>query len=170
MGFTITSNAYLRSLYNDDRSFTKKSVRSEATNDQLINADSRALSRGIRFLGKYDYGDEKKDTKSQQTKFYQTMVAFQDAYNNTVKSSHDSKDATSKKLSKEMTRLTEKYSKELNSLGVKFDSHGYMTVKGSAIDNIDISKFEETFGKDSDFMKDLAKVSKKLTKHVDVQA
>jgi hypothetical protein len=170
MGFTITSNAYLRSLYNDDRSFTKKSVRSDASNAQLVNADSRALTRGIKFLGKYDYGDEKKDTKAQQTKFYQNMIAFQDAYNNTLKSSHDSKDPSTKKLAKDMKKLTEKYSKELGELGVKFDSHGYMTVKGSAIDNIDISEFEETFGKDSDFMKDLAKISKKITKHVDIQA
>ena len=45
-----------------------------------------------------------------------------------------------------------------------------MELSESAFDNIDEADFENTFGKDSDFMKSLNSIAKKLNRHIDVQA
>ena len=69
-----------------------------------------------------------------------------------------------------MKALVKKYSDELEDLGVSFNDKGYMELSESAFDNIDEADFENTFGKDSDFMKSLNSIAKKLNRHIDVQA
>ncbi|MCR5452034.1 MAG: hypothetical protein K6F00_05340 [Lachnospiraceae bacterium] len=167
MGFNITSNSFLRSLYNDDRSFAKKSVRNNSTDSALLKADSKALKRGLRVIGAYDYGTNEKDSKNEKTEFFNNITAFTDVYNNTLKSSHDVGDANSKAVYKQLKKLSSKYAEELKAVGVKFDDNGYMNIKESSINNIDVSNYKDYFGSDSDFMKDLTKISKKLTRHID---
>ena len=170
MGFNITSNSFLRSLYNDDRSFAKKSVRSSADKDSLLKADTKALRRGINNMSKYDYGDDTKDTSLEKTQFYNNIVAFTDTYNNTLVSAHDQGDYESKSVYRQMKKLATKYADDLKEVGVKFDDNGYMSIKESSVNNIDISNYKEKFGNDSEFMKELSKLNKKLTRHIDAQA
>jgi hypothetical protein len=75
-----------------------------------------------------------------------------------------------KKALKEMKSLRKDYKDELEELGVTFDEKGYMNLSSSAFDNIDKEEFEEMFGEDSQFLKELTKISKKLNRHIDYQA
>ena len=169
--FTITSNSYLRSLYRSDRSLATKKGRADATNAELLGADAAALKNGVGKLAGLDYGDSRKDSTIEKNRLFMNLQAFQDAYNNTIKSSSDSENDVAKSDARKIKQLAKKYSDELSELGVTFDEEkGYMKVRNSAVDNIDVSKYEKVFGKDSDFSKELSKLSKRLAKHIDYQA
>ncbi|MDD6550968.1 MAG: hypothetical protein PUF16_04240 [Lachnospiraceae bacterium] len=171
--YTVTNNLYLRNLYKStDSSLSKKSSRKEAAKPKLIIADTTALRKGISSLASEDYGDEdEEDNEIDKANFYKKMKSFADAYNYTLDSSSSYKtNSDARKAAKQMRSLTSKYSDELDDLGVSFDSDGYMQLSDSAFDNIDEAKFESSFGKDSEFMKSLDSIAKKLYRHIDVQA
>ena len=168
MGYTITTNSYLRALYSDDRSLAKKNEREKLSGAKLVLADTKALKKGVASLSSWDYGDiDQEDTDLENEKFYGKMKAFQDVYNNTTDSTGKSKDESLKGYGNQMKALAEKYKEELSDVGVTFDEKGYMTVRESAIKNIDIAEYEEVFGKSGTFTKDLAKIAAKITKHID---
>lgn len=171
--YTVTNNLYLRNLYKSvDSSLAGKTARAEASKPKLIYADSSALQKGISSLADEDYGDpDEEDSKITKAEFYKKMKAFADSYNYTSDSSSSySTNRYAKNASKQMKALVKKYSDELEDLGVSFNDKGYMELSESAFDNIDEADFENTFGKDSDFMKSLNSIAKKLNRHIDVQA
>lgn len=171
MGFTVTTNSYLRSLYKDNRTLSTKSGRSDASSQELVFNDTKALMRGIAVLGDEDYGDkEETDNKSDKSRFYLKMKSFSDAYNYTLSSSSDYVTKDTKKAVKQMKQLAKDYSDELEDLGITFDDDGYMSMSESAFDNIDEGYFEDSFGENSDFMKQLNSIARKLNRHIDYQA
>ena len=171
MSYTITTNSNLRALYADNRALAKKSEREKLSGAKLVLADSKALKKGTASLSSLDYGDiDQDDTDYENKKFYSKMKAFQDVYNNTTDSTKKTKDEASQKFSKQLKSLAKKYEKELSDVGVTFDSKGYMTVRESAIKNIDIGEYEEVFGASGGFTKELAQVAKKMTRHFDASA
>ena len=95
------------------------------------------------------------------------MRAFSDAYNNTLQSAGASKNSSMSKIAKQIKNLSKEHADELSTYGITFDGDGYMTVKGSAVDNIASSKFESVVGKDSAYMKKLSEYAKKLSRHID---
>lgn len=171
--FTVKNNLYLRNLYKSvDSSLTGKSARADASKPKLIYADSTALQKGISALADEDYGDpDEEDSKITKAEFYKKMRAFADSYNYTLDSSSSySTNRYAKSATKQMKALVKEYGDDLDDLGVSFNDKGYMELSESAFDNIDEADFEDTFGKDSDFMKSLNSIAKKLNRHIDVQA
>ena len=170
--FTITNNVYLRTIYGNNRDLTNKSKREETSKSKLSAADSAALKKGIAALAGFDYKDRssENETDTAKGKLYNTMRAFSDAYNNTLESASGSKNSSMSKVAKQMKNLSREYADELSTYGISFDGNGYMSVKGSAVDNISISKFESVVGKDSEYMKKLSDYAKKLSRHIDIGA
>lgn len=169
--FTVTNNVTLRNLYKtSDSSLSKQSVRKETSYGKLVMADTQALRKGISSLADEDYGDESEDSKESKAEFYKKMKAFCDSYNYTIQSSKKYNSRDSKSAIKQMNQLASDYSDELEDLGVTFDDDGYMSMSESAFDNIDESRFEDTFGKESEFMSSLSQIAKKLSRHIDLKA
>ncbi|SCW54976.1 hypothetical protein SAMN02910400_01256 [Lachnospiraceae bacterium C10] len=167
----ITNNVYLRSLYRGNADLSKKDARKEAKKEAVAFADTNALVRGAKVLTSQAYsGDDRLDSKASKAKFYLQMKSFSDAYNYTMDSADQLGTVDAKKALKEMKSLRKDYKDELEELGVTFDEKGYMNLSSSAFDNIDKEEFEEMFGEDSQFLKELTKISKKLNRHIDYQA
>ena len=169
--FDVTNNAYLRSLYRGNAELSKKSERKGASKQALVHADTNALIKGAKVLTSQSYSDDEKlDTKAAKAKFYLQMKSFADSYNYTVSSTEELGTYDAKRASKDMKALRKKYKDELEDLGITFDEKGYMKMSNSSFDNISRENYEEMFGKDSEFMKDLTKISRKLNRHIDYQA
>ena len=161
--FSVTNNVYLRNLYSVDRALSVKNNRSDIAPAKLISADSSALGNAVKVFGKFNYSD---DSKNNKTAFKNTLKSFADAYNYTVSSTSSLSGKTASAASK-LKSLTEKYSKELKSLGISV-KNGYMSISSTASTNISPENYEELFGTDSKYMKELSALAKKLGKSIDV--
>lgn len=163
--FSVTTNMYLRQVYAPNRGLCVKANRTEATNKTLISADSSALGKAIKTIGSFKFSD---DSKLNKEKFSKTLKSFTDAYNYTISTSGKEKEGKVASSSKQIKQLTKKYESELKSLGVSVDKDGYMKISSTASTNISPDKYEELFGKDSEFMNELSKYAKKMNKSINV--
>lgn len=170
--FTVKTNSFLRDLYKENRTFASKSGRTEIAKTSLQKADEKALRNGIDALADFDYeDDDKNDSDSTKKKYYNKLKAFVDSYNYTIDSGSDnSNDSSVKSKIKSMKSLMKKYSSELEDLGITSDDKGFLSLSTSALDNIKISSYEEMFGEDSKFTKELSKYSKSISNHIDAYA
>lgn len=162
--FSVSTNMYLRQVYAPNRNLCVKANRAEATNKTLISADSSALGKAIKTIGAFDFSNSEKLNKE---KFAKTLKSFTDAYNYTISSSGTQKEGKIAVNSKKIKALTEKYSAELKSLGISVKG-GYMSISSTASTNISPDKYEELFGKDSSYMKELSALAKKMNRSVDI--
>ena len=162
--FSVSTNMYLRQVYAPNRNLCVKANRAEATNKTLISADSSALGKAIKTIGTFDFSNSEKLNKE---KFAKTLKSFTDAYNYTISSSGTQKEGKIAVNSKKIKTLTEKYSAELKSLGISVKG-GYMSISSTASTNISPDKYEELFGKDSSYMKELSALAKKMNRSVDI--
>lgn len=113
-GVSLSTNYFLNNFYENNRSVSKSSGRSDYTKLELSYEDSRALTRAAKRLLKNDYGsdtDEKDTAISDTTR--SALTAFVDTYNNTVDSSKTSTDHDTKYQLKKMKAYLHKYSDEL---------------------------------------------------------
>lgn len=162
--FTVSANNYLRNLYSNNRNLVNNSERAKVTVADRGKADTAALKKGIASLSDYDYDTESDD----ETKFYKTLKAFADSYNNTIKTGDElsNTDSNTKRLVNQMKKLKEQYGEELENYGISFDSKGYMSINDTAMDTISVNKYKDLLGEDSEFMADLEKLSKKLQRRI----
>ena len=169
--YIVSYNQQLRNLYADNRAYGTKNGRTNASALSLAKADANAVGRGIVALGNFNYGTgEKEATDSEKKKLGLKLRAFVDTYNLSVDSISGSKDREAIKVSKDMKKLVEKYKDELGQYGISVKSGGYLALSNSATENLSFKTFEKKFGKDSEFMKELSKLDKKLTRHFDAYA
>lgn len=162
--YNITSNVYLRELYSQNRSLATSTERAKVTITNRGAADAKALKKGISSLSSYDYDAEIDD----ETKFYKTLKAFADTYNNTIESGTDlsNMDSRTKSIVKDIKKLQEKYEDELENYGLTFDKKGYMSINSLAMDNISPKNYKNVLGEDSEFLSDLGKLQKKLSRRI----
>lgn len=162
--FTVTSNGYLRNLYAGNRDLINVSERAKVSTRDLGKADAKALSKGIAALSSYDYENSDDDSVD----FYKMVKGFADSYNYTLESSNSLSegDQRTKAVLKDIKKLREDYKDELAKYGISFKINGYMEVDGTAFDNIKPQSYKRIMGSDSDFMKDLSDISKKLTRRI----
>lgn len=162
--FNVTGNAFLRNLYSSNRNLVSAGERAKVSTKELGQADTKALSKGIASLSAYDY-DGKSDDES---KFYKTIKAFADSYNNTVETgkSLSEQDPRTKKIINDMKKLQSKYGDELERYGITFNNKGYMEIGSTAMDHIKPSSYRDVVGENSEFMKELKDISKKLTRRI----
>lgn len=160
--FNISANNYLRNLYSANRNLVNSSERKNASIKDLGKADSKALSNGIDALKSYDFeSDDKK-------KFYNNLKALADSYNNTLQTGSEISegDTRTKSIVKDIKKLAKKYGDELERYGISFDKKGYMKVDAGAADNISPKSYKSVMGEDSEFLNELSKLSKKMSRSV----
>lgn len=169
MGFSITSNQTLRSLYGAYREYSKSSNRENVDPQTLSKADSTALKRAIKKLQNsvYDEKTDLTDTSGKALEYRENLKAFIDTYNLTLESSNKHNDRSLKRAVKQMKELTEKYKNDLDSLGITYDSDGFMKLNPST--SVEKTKpYEALFGPKADFMNDLGKIPNRIYRHINI--
>ncbi|MBR1628590.1 MAG: hypothetical protein IJ679_04880 [Lachnospiraceae bacterium] len=166
--FSVTNNHYLRVIYMGNTEVTKKGDRGNFSSGKLTQADSTALRKGLARIADLDLDSIKDDDEDKKTNLFNTMKAFQDAYNFSIESGSASQNKSISALTKQMKKVSSEHADKLSDYGITFDDKGYMNIKNSAINNISSSKYKEIIGKDSDYAKELSDIAKKISKHVDI--
>ena len=162
--FSVTNNIYLRQVYAPNRALSVSANRTTADSKTLIAADTNALGKAIKAMGSLDF---KTDTTKGKETFFNTLKSFTDAYNYTVSSSGSTKNKKMSTLTDGLKKLTSKYESELKGLGLSIKD-GYLKLSSNAKTTVSPSEYEEMFGKDSKFMKELSAYAKKINKSIDV--
>lgn len=162
--FSVSSNHFLRQLYTGNRELSSGSERLKVSTKDLAKADTKALKKGIASLSDYDYEKETEDP----VEFYKTLKAFADTYNQTVETGGKlMDDSDTKRLMNEMKKLRQNHADELDSYGISFDSKGFMSISETAMDNISVNRFKDILGEDSEFLRGLSDIQKKLSRRID---
>lgn len=161
-GVSLSTNYFLNNFYENNRSVSKSSGRSDYTKLELSYEDSRALTRAAKRLLKNDYGsdtDEKDTAISDTTR--SALTAFVDTYNNTVDSSKTSTDHDTKYQLKKMKAYLHKYSDELEHIGISMESDGKLKINEDLLKTTKNSKVRKIFSSDQEFSKKFLNLSKK---------
>ena len=161
-GVSLSTNYFLNNFYENNRSVSKSSGRSDYTKLELSYEDSRALTRAAKRLLKNDYGsdtDEKDTAISDTTR--SALTAFVDTYNNTVDSSKTSTDHDTKYHLKKMKAYLHKYSDELEHIGISMESDGKLKINEDLLKTAKNSKVRKIFSSDQEFSKKFLNLSKK---------
>mgnify|MGYP004458972645 FL=1 len=161
-GVSLSTNYFLNNFYENNRSVSKSSGRSDYTKLELSYEDSRALTRAAKRLLKNDYGsdtDEKDTAISDTTR--SALTAFVDTYNNTVDSSKTSTDHDTKYQLKKMKAYLHKYSDELEHIGISMESDGKLKINEDLLKTAKNSKVRKIFSTDQEFSKKFLNLSKK---------
>lgn len=161
-GVSLSTNYFLNNFYENNRSVSKSSGRSDYTKLELSYEDSRALTRAAKRLLKNDYGsdtDEKDTAISDTTR--SALTAFVDTYNNTVDSSKTSTDHDTKYQLKKMKSYLHKYSDELEHIGISMESDGKLKINEDLLKTAKNSKVRKIFSSDQEFSKKFLNLSKK---------
>lgn len=161
-GVSLSTNYFLNNFYENNRSVSKSSGRSDYTKLELSYEDSRALTRAAKRLLKNDYGsdtDEKDTAISDTTR--SALTAFVDTYNNTVDSSKTSTDHDTKYQLKKMKAYLHKYSDELEHIGISIESDGKLKINEDLLKTAKNSKVRKIFSSDQEFSKKFLNLSKK---------
>lgn len=161
-GVSLSTNYFLNNFYENNRSVSKSSGRSDYTKLELSYEDSRALTRAAKRLLKNDYGsdtDEKNTAISDTTR--SALTAFVDTYNNTVDSSKTSTDHDTKYQLKKMKAYLHKYSDELEHIGISMESDGKLKINEDLLKTAKNSKVRKIFSSDQEFSKKFLNLSKK---------
>ena len=161
-GVSLSTNYFLNNFYENNRSVSKSSGRSDYTKLELSYEDSRALTRAAKRLLKNDYGSDtdKKDTAISDTT-RSALTAFVDTYNNTVDSSKTSTDHDTKYQLKKMKAYLHKYSDELEHIGISMESDGKLKINEDLLKTAKNSKVRKIFSSDQEFSKKFLNLSKK---------
>lgn len=161
-GVSLNTNYFLNNFYENNRSVSKSSGRSDYTKLELSYEDSRALTRAAKRLLKNDYGsdtDEKDTAISDTTR--SALTAFVDTYNNTVDSSKTSTDHDTKYQLKKIKAYLHKYSDELEHIGISMESDGKLKINEDLLKTAKNSKVRKIFSSDQEFSKKFLNLSKK---------
>lgn len=161
-GVSLSTNYFLNNFYENNRSVSKSSGRSDYTKLELSYEDSRALTRAAKRLLKNDYGsdtDEKDTAISDTTR--SALTAFVDTYNNTVDSSKTSTDHDTKYQLKKIKAYLHKYSDELEHIGISMESDGKLKINEDLLKTAKNSKVRKIFSSDQEFSKKFLNLSKK---------
>lgn len=169
--YIVSYNQSLRNLYTENRVYATRAGRDNANALSLAKADTNAVGRGILTLGNFNYStDDEGATTSEKANLHKKLRAFVDSYNLSLDSVSGTKDKAATKVSKKLQKLIEKNKDELSSYGISVKSGGYLSLSNSAVENISFETFEKKFGKDSEFMSELSKFEKQLSRHFDSYA
>lgn len=142
----LSSTYYLRNFYKSNVDARSSSTRSEYSNDELSLADGKALARAIRNLGSFTYDDDSdQDIRN-------SVSAFISSYNNLISSLSDSDDSSLKYNMKQLKNISSEYSSALDKVGITVNSDGTFTARSSLLSTASLSKFEDLFSADSDYM------------------
>lgn len=170
MSFSVTNNSVLRGFYEDYRDYAKKSGRSEASEETLDYADSKALKKAIKSFQSVEFNDTKDvtDTMGPVKDFAKKMKAFVDTYNYTVDSSGKKNNSDLKKIQKKMKNFVDQYKDQLDEIGISIGDDGYLKISESS-DITTTKRYEDVFGQDSEFLSGLNKLAGNMLRHIDLK-
>lgn len=165
--FNVTSNHYLRMIYMGNTDVMKRIDREDKPSSRLNAADSKALRKGLDSLTKLDLNSMDKTNEKDQNKFYNTVKAFADAYNNTLESGSTSTNASIRKIADKIKKLSSKNASEFADYGIKFTEDGYMNLKESTLKSMSPSNYKDLIGQGSEYNRELASLAKQMSRHID---
>ncbi len=145
-GVNLSSKYYLRNFYSSERTAGDASVRHNFSASQLSFDDATALRRAVKKLGSFPY-----DADS-STNIRSSVKAYAETYNNLITSGEETGDNTVGNSIKKLKSLTEKYKDDLDKVGITVNNDGTLSTRDTMLANADISKFQELFSGESEFM------------------
>ena len=145
---TPTSRSYnmlLRNFYSENRKAAKNSTRESISNNDLIKADSGAVSKVSDTLRKMEYSE---DTGSD---IYSNVKSFIDTYNNLLTTTDKSDEYTVKHPRKLLQKLTKDDKEALSDIGINISSSGKLEMDEKKFLESSPSKIGAIFSEDSTF-------------------
>lgn len=155
-GESLSSSYYLRRFYTGNTDARTSTSRKQYSKTMLSNADAHALRRAIKSLGSFTYDDDN------STNIRNSVSAFIATYNNMLSSSGASDDRRMQQICKSVKKLSAEYEKELDKIGITVNSDGTLETRTDLFANASISKFENLFSKDSDYMQRISAYAKRI--------
>lgn len=159
MGMVISASTALKNAYSGNTMFSVDSFRKGTANRDVVSADQKALMRALNSMDKLDY----KDTSPENTKgIYNRLMSYVDVYNNTVESGKESSSTDIKRTMNEMKKFSKEHADELADLGITLKSDGSLKVDTKKFKTATTRQVSKVFSPDSDYVKGLKKLTKKL--------
>lgn len=158
-GTTLSSSYFMRNFYVANSNARTSSNRSEMRNSELSYADSTALRRAIRNLGNANYIED------QDPNIRNSVKAFINVYNNLLDSASGSGDYDLERSAKQLKSLTNEYASQLDKIGITVKSDGTLEARDSLFETAKLSKFENLFSKDSDYMQRATSNAKRVQRY-----
>ena len=168
--FSVTNNYVLRQFYAGRNDMITDSDRKSKSVTSLNDADSGALRRSLISLAGTDRSSVKSGNSSGETRLFDKLRAFTDAYNNTVESGGRSQNDSVAKLTSKIKKLSAENSRELSRCGISLDGNGYMSISEDKVKEMTSVSYDKCLGKGADYNKSLTKLVNRLTKHIDYSA
>lgn len=160
-GTSLSANFYLRKFYTSNIDARTSSKRSSYKNSELSLADGMALRRAVKSLGSFEYED------SNAENIKNGVRAYISTYNNALSSLAKSSDRTQERNMKQLKALTKEYAKELDKAGITVNDDGTLTCRDSLFKEASLTKFEQLFSKDADYMQRAAAYGKRIERRSD---
>lgn len=160
-GTTLSSNFYIRNFYRASANARANSTRREMSSHELTQADSAALRRAVKSLGRSEF------VETQDEDIRNKALAYVETYNHMLSSSSGSSDDQIRRAMKQMKSLTQQYASELDKIGITVHDDGTMESREARLTSASLSKFEKLFSGDSDYMQKIATYSRKIERQSD---
>lgn len=151
-------NFILRNYYSKNRNAARAITRGNIKNDELVTADSDALSKISKTLRDLKYSSDN------GVGIYNNVKAFTDAYNNLISSTSGSVSYDITHSEKLLKNLVKSKKDELEEIGISVSASGKLTLKKETLLQSSPKKISNIFSSDSDFTKKVKYYSGKIYK------
>lgn len=151
-------NFILRNYYSKNRDAAKAVTRGNIKKDELVIADSDALSKISKALRDLKYSSDN------GVGIYNNVKAFTDAYNNLISSTSNSVSYDITHADKLLKNLVKSKKDELEDIGISVSASGKLSLKKETLLQSSPAKISKIFSSDSDFTKKVKYYSGKIYK------
>lgn len=151
-------NFILRNYYSKNRGAAKAVTRGNIKKDELVTADSDALSKISKALRDLKYSSDN------GVGIYNNVKAFTDVYNNLISSTSGSVSYDITHADKLLKNLVKSKKDELEDIGISVSASGKLSLKKETLLQSSPAKISKIFSSDSDFTKKIKYYSGKIYK------
>lgn len=151
-------NFILRNYYSKNRNAARTVTRGNIKNDELVTADSDALSKISKALRDLTYSSDN------GVGIYNNVKAFTDVYNNLISSTSGSVSYDITHADKLLKNLVKSKKDELEDIGISVSASGKLSLKKETLLQSSPAKISRIFSSDSDFTKKVKYYSGKIYK------
>ncbi|HBA97767.1 MAG TPA: hypothetical protein DCZ23_06645 [Lachnospiraceae bacterium] len=151
-------NFIFRNYYSKNRNAARAVTRSNITKDELVTADSDALSKIAKTLRGLEYSSDN------GVGIYNNVKAFTDAYNNLISSTSGSVSYDVTHPNKLLKNLVKSKKDELEDIGISVAASGKLKLKKETLLQSSPKKIAKIFSSDSEFTQKVKYYSGKIYK------
>lgn len=151
-------NFIFRNYYSKNRNAARAVTRSNITKDELVTADSDALSKIAKTLRGLEYSSDN------GVGIYNNVKAFTDAYNNLISSTSGSVSYDITHPNKLLKNLVKSKKDELEDIGISVAASGKLKLKKETLLQSSPKKIAKIFSSDSEFTQKVKYYSGKIYK------